>query len=53
MRSAIGLMYAGAAYALVYAVGVIVVASAIISKHPGAAAVRAGSGRARWGAWWR
>ena len=44
MRSAIGLMYAGAAYALVYAVGVIVVASAIISKHPGAAAVRAGSG---------
>jgi len=46
MRSAIGLMYAGAAYALVYAVGVIVVASAIISKHPGAVAVRAGSGRA-------
>ena len=34
MRNAIGLMYAGAAYALVYAIGVIIVASAIISKHP-------------------
>ncbi len=46
MRNAIGLMYAGAAYALVYAAGVIIVAAAIISKHPGDAAVRAGSGRA-------
>jgi len=46
MRNAIGLMYAGAGYALVYAAGVIIVAAAIISKHPGAAAVRAGSGRA-------
>ncbi len=34
MRNAIGLMYAGAAYALVYAIGVIIVAGAIISKHP-------------------
>jgi hypothetical protein len=34
MRNAIGLMYAGAAYTLVYAIGVIIVASAIISKHP-------------------
>ena len=46
MRNAIGLMYAGAAYALVYAAGVIIVAAAIISKHPVAAAARAGSGRA-------
>ena len=46
MRNAIGLMYAGAAYALVYAVGVIIVAAAIISKHPVAAAARASSGRA-------
>jgi hypothetical protein len=46
MRNAIGLMYAGAAYALVYAVGVIIVAGAIISKDPAAAADRAGSGRA-------
>jgi hypothetical protein len=34
MRKAIGLMYAGAGYTLVYAIGVIIVASAIISKHP-------------------
>ena len=34
MRNAIGLMYAGAAYTLVYAIGVIIVAGAIISKHP-------------------
>ena len=34
MRNAIGLMYAGAGYTLVYAIGVIIVASAIISKHP-------------------
>jgi len=34
MRNAIGLMYGGAAFALVYAVGVIIVASTIISKHP-------------------
>ena len=46
MRNAIGLMYAGAAYALVYATGVIIVAAAIISKHPIAAEARAGSGRA-------
>jgi serine/threonine kinase PknH len=43
MRNAIGLMYAGAAYTLVYAVGVVVVAGAIISKHPDAT-TRAGSG---------
>jgi hypothetical protein len=42
MRNAIGLMYAGAAYTLVYAIGVIIVAGAIISKHPDAA--RASSG---------
>jgi hypothetical protein len=46
MRNAIGLMYAGAAYSLVYAVGVIIVAGAIISKHPGWAAAQAGSGHA-------
>jgi hypothetical protein len=40
MRNAIGLMYAGAAYALVYGIGVIIVAGAIISKHP----VRAAAG---------
>ncbi|HJY56827.1 MAG TPA: protein kinase [Streptosporangiaceae bacterium] len=34
MRNAIGLMYAGAGYTLVYAIGVVIVASAIISKHP-------------------
>ena len=34
MRNAIGLMYGGAAFALVYAIGVIIVAGAIISKHP-------------------
>jgi Protein kinase domain len=34
MRNAIGLMYGGAAFALVYAIGVIIVASSIISKHP-------------------
>jgi len=45
MRNAIGLMYAGAAYALVYALGVIIVASAIISKHPGLTAARASSGQ--------
>jgi serine/threonine kinase PknH len=44
MRNAIGLMYAGAAYTLVYAIGVIIVAAAIISKHPVATATRAGSG---------
>jgi len=43
MRNAIGLMYAGAAYALVYAIGVIVVAGTIISKHPAATAARASS----------
>jgi Protein kinase domain len=46
MRNAIGLMYAGAAYTLVYAIGVIIVASAIISKHPAATAARASSGHA-------
>jgi len=34
MRNAVGLMYAGAAFTLVYAIGVVIVASAIISKHP-------------------
>ncbi|HXO24323.1 MAG TPA: protein kinase [Streptosporangiaceae bacterium] len=38
LRNAIGLMYAGAAYTLVYAIGVIIVAGSIISKHPGRAA---------------
>jgi len=38
VRNAIGLMYAGAAYTLVYAIGVIIVAGAIISKHPDATA---------------
>jgi Protein kinase domain len=38
MRNAIGLMYAGAVYALVYAIGVIIVSGAIISKHPARAA---------------
>jgi serine/threonine protein kinase len=46
MRNAIGLMYTGAAYTLVYAIGVIIVAGAIISKHPLAAAAQASSGRA-------
>ena len=45
MRRAIGLMYAGAAAALVYAIGVVIVASAIIAKHPGATAARASSGQ--------
>jgi serine/threonine kinase PknH len=45
MRNAIRLMYAGAAYALVYAIGVIVVAGAIISKHPGLTVARASSGQ--------
>ena len=45
MRNAIGLMYAGAGYTLVYAVGVVIVASAIIAKHPLATATRASSGR--------
>jgi hypothetical protein len=44
MRNAIGLMYAGAAYTLVYAIGVIIVAGAIISKHPDVTAARASSG---------
>jgi serine/threonine protein kinase len=44
MRNAIGLMYAGAAYTLVYAIGVIIVAGTIISKHPGLTAARASSG---------
>ena len=34
MRNAVGLMYAGAGFAVVYAIGVIIVASTIISKHP-------------------
>ncbi len=34
MRNAIGLMYAGAGFALVEAIGIIIVASAIITKHP-------------------
>jgi serine/threonine protein kinase len=44
MRNAIGLMYAGAAYTLVYALGVVAVASAIIAKHPAETAARASSG---------
>ena len=44
MRNAIGLMYAGAAYTLVYAIGVVAVAGAIIAKHPAETAARASSG---------
>ena len=44
MRKAIGLMYAGAGYTLFYAVGVVIVASAIMAKHPLATAARTGSG---------
>jgi hypothetical protein len=43
MRNAIGLMYAGAAYTLVYAIGVVGVAGAIIAKHPAETAARASS----------
>ena len=52
MRNAIGLMYAGAAYTLVYAIGVIIVASAIISKYP-AAAQRPVRATPPWAAWRR
>jgi hypothetical protein len=38
-------MYAGAAYAMIYAIGVIVVASTVIKNHPGTAAAQVGSGR--------
>jgi hypothetical protein len=44
MRNAIGLMYAGAAYALVYAIGVVIVASSIIARHPELTTDQAGSG---------
>jgi serine/threonine protein kinase len=44
MRNAIGLMYAGAAYTLIYAIGIIAVASSIIATHPGLTAARASSG---------
>jgi hypothetical protein len=44
MRNAIGLMYAGAAYALVYAIGVVIVANSIIAKHPELETNQAGSG---------
>jgi Protein kinase domain len=44
--NAVTLMYAGAAYTLIYALGVIVVASAIIKDHPALAATQASSGRA-------
>jgi hypothetical protein len=44
MRNAIGLMYAGAAYALVYAIGVVIVADSIIARHPELATDQAGSG---------
>jgi Protein kinase domain len=42
--NAVTLMYAGAAYTLIYAIGVIVVASAIIGDHPALAAARDRSG---------
>jgi hypothetical protein len=42
MRNAIGLMYAGAAYTVLYAVGVVIVAAAIVNKHPLAAAASSG-----------
>jgi serine/threonine protein kinase len=42
--NAVRLMYAGAAYSLVYAIGVIAVAAAVIKKHPLLAATQAGSG---------
>ena len=44
MRNAIGLMYVGAGYTVVYAVGVVLVAGAVMAKHPLATAGRAGSG---------
>ena len=44
MRNAIGLMYAGAGYTVVYAVGVVLVASAIMAKHPLATAAPGRSG---------
>jgi len=40
VRNAVTLMYAGAAYTLIYAIGVIVVASAIIKDRPAFAAAR-------------
>ncbi len=43
VRHAIGLMYAGAAYTLLYAAGVAIAASTVITSHP--AATRAGAGR--------
>jgi hypothetical protein len=42
--NAVRLMYAGAAYSFVYAIGVIAVAAAVIKKHPLLAATQAGSG---------
>jgi hypothetical protein len=35
MATAVRLMYAGAAYALIYAIGVVVVADAYLKNHPG------------------
>jgi serine/threonine protein kinase len=42
--NAVRLMYAGAAYSFVYAIGVIAVAAAVIKKHPLLAATQTGSG---------
>jgi serine/threonine kinase PknH len=50
MRKAIGLMYAGAAYTVVLAIGVIIVAGAVIAKNPALTGAGAGSGRATVGA---
>jgi serine/threonine protein kinase len=50
MRNAIGLMYAGAAYTLVYAIGVVAVAGTIIAKYPAETAARASSGHLTVGA---
>jgi serine/threonine protein kinase len=44
MATAVRLMYAGAAYALIYAIGVIVVAGSIIHKHPYDTVARTGLG---------
>jgi hypothetical protein len=44
VRNAIGLMYAGAAYTLLYAVGVAMAANTVVTSHP-AAAARAAAGR--------
>jgi peptidoglycan/LPS O-acetylase OafA/YrhL len=43
MVKAVRLMYAGAAYALIYAIGFVVVVSGYVSRHPDSAIARAGA----------